>query len=57
MIIYIKVCCIHELCTPRENIAFTAQPKFNPNPKFLGTAEAYFVCLPHRPIFSDIFDL
>ena len=30
--------------------------KFNPNPKFLGTAEAYF-CLPHRPNFSDIFDL
>ena len=30
--------------------------KFNPNPKFLSTAEAYF-CLPHRPNFSDIFDL
>ena len=30
--------------------------KFNPNPKFLGTAEAYFVC--HiGPIFQIIFDL
>ena len=30
--------------TPREEIAFTAQPKFNPNPKFLGMTKAYFVC-------------
>ena len=30
--------------------------KLNPNPKFLGMAEAYF-CLPHRPNFSDFFDL
>jgi hypothetical protein len=30
--------------------------KSNPNPKFLGTAEAYFVC--HiGPNFSDFFDL
>ena len=36
--------CIHGLRTPREETAFTARPKFNPNPKFLGTAEAYFVC-------------
>ena len=34
----------HGLRTPREEIAFTARPKFNPNPKFLGTAKAYFVC-------------
>ena len=29
---------------PVEEIAFTVRPKINPNPKFLGTAEAYFVC-------------
>ena len=36
----------HGLRTPREEIGFTALHgrKFNPNPKFLGTAEAYFVC-------------
>ena len=28
--------------------------KSNPNPKFLGTAEAYFVC---RPKISDFFHL
>ena len=34
------------LQTLREEIAFTSLHgrKFNPNPKFLGTAEAYFVC-------------
>ena len=32
------------LRTPNEEIAFTARPKFTPTPKFLGTAEAYFVC-------------
>ena len=31
--------------------------KFTPTPKFLGMAEAYFVRLPHWPIFSGIFDL
>ena len=33
--------------------------KSTPTPKFLGTAEAYFVCHigPHRPTFSDFFDL
>ena len=36
----------HGLRTPREKIAFTALhgQKFNPNPKFLGMAAAYFVC-------------
>ena len=35
----------HGLRTPREEIAFTLHGrKFNPSPKFLGTAEAYFVC-------------
>ena len=31
--------------------------KSTPTPKFLGMAEAYFVRLPHWPIFSGIFDL
>ena len=34
----------HGLWTPRAEIASTARPKLNPNPNFLGTAEAYFVC-------------
>ena len=36
----------HGLRTPGENIAFTALHgrKFTPTPKFLGTAEACFVC-------------
>ena len=39
-----KIAPVHRLRTPREEIAFTAGRKFNPNPKFLGMAEAYFVC-------------
>ena len=35
---------VHGLRTLREEIVFTAQPKIHPTPKFLGTAEAYFVC-------------
>ena len=36
----------HGLQTPGEEIAFIARLKIksNPNPKFIGTAEAYFVC-------------
>ena len=36
----------HGLQTPSEEIAFTVMygQKSNPNPKVLGTAEAYFVC-------------
>ena len=34
----------HRLRTPGEEIAFTARPKIKSNPKFLGTAEAYFFC-------------
>ena len=46
----------HGLRTPGEEIAFTARPKFTPTPKFLGTAEAYFVC--HiGPSFQNFFDL
>ena len=35
---------VHGVRTLREEIAFTAQPKFTPTPKFSGTAEAYCVC-------------
>ena len=34
----------HGLRTPREEMAYTARPNFNPNPKFLGMAAAHFVC-------------
>ena len=34
----------HRLWTPREEIAYTARQKLNPNPKSSGTNEAYFVC-------------
>ena len=35
----------HGLPTTVEEISFTAWPKINsPNPKYFGTAEAYFVC-------------
>ena len=33
----------HGLLTPRDEIAFTARQKFTLTPKFLGTAETYFV--------------
>ena len=29
---------------PEWKLSSLYGPKFNPNPKFLGTAEAYFVC-------------
>ena len=34
----------HRLWTPREEIAYTARQKLNPNPKSSGTNEAYFGC-------------
>ena len=34
----------HGLRTPSEEIALTVRQKSNPNPKFSGTAEAFFVC-------------
>ena len=40
--IYIHITFMHGLRTPREEIAFTAQPKIQS--QFLGVVEAYFVC-------------
>ena len=40
--------------TPREEIAFTARPKFQSQIfRYVGS----IFCLPHRPNFSDILDL
>ena len=45
---------LHGLRTPREEIAFTARPKFHS--QIFRYCRSIF-CLPHRPNFSDIFDL
>ena len=47
---------LHGLQTPGEEIAFTARPKINsqfPNFRY----DRSILCLPHRPKFSDFFDL
>ena len=44
----------HGLRTPREEIAFTARPKIQS--QIFRYGQSIF-CLPHRPNFSDIFDL
>ena len=46
----------HGLRTPREKIAFTAQPKIQSQSQIFRYGRSIF-CLPHRPNFSDIFDL
>ena len=46
----------HRLRTPREEIAFTARPKIQSQPQIFRYGRSIF-CLPHRPNFSDIFDL
>ena len=40
----------------REEIAFTAQPKIYSHSQIFRCGGSIF-CLPHRPNFSDIFDL
>ena len=47
---------IHGLRTPREEIAFTARPKIHSHSQIFRYGRSIF-CLPHRPNFSDIFDL
>jgi hypothetical protein len=47
---------IHGLRTPREEKAFTARPKIQSQSQIFRYGRSIF-CLPHRPIFSDIFDL
>ena len=46
----------HGLRTPREEIAFTARPKIQSQSQIFRYGQSRF-CLPHRPTFSDIFDL
>ena len=48
--------CNHGLRTPREEIAFTARPKIQSQSQIFRYGRSIF-CLPHRPNFSDIFDL
>ena len=47
---------MHGLRTPREEIAFTARPKIQSQSQIFRYGGSIF-CLPHRPNFSDIFDL
>ena len=46
----------HGLWTPREEIAFTARPRIQSQSQIFRYGRSIF-CLPHRPNFSDIFDL
>ena len=46
----------HGLRTPREKIAFTARPKIHSHSQIVWYGGSIF-CLPHRPNFSDIYDL
>ena len=45
----------HGLRMPREEMAFTAQPKIHSHSQIFRYGGSIF-CLPHRPNFSDIFD-
>ena len=47
---------LHGLRTPREEIAFTARPKIQSQSQISRYGGSIF-CLPHRPNFSDVFDL
>ena len=47
---------IHGLRTPGEEIALTARPKIKTQSQIYRYGRSIF-CLPHWPIFSDIFDL
>ena len=46
----------HGLRTPREDISFTVRPKIQTQSQIFRYEGSIF-CLPHRPKFSDIFDL
>ena len=46
----------HGLRTPGDEIAFTARPKINSHSQIFRYSRSIF-CLPHRPKFSDFFDL
>ena len=47
----------HGLRTPREEIAFTARPKIHSHSQIFRYDVGSIFCPPHRPKFSDIFDL
>ena len=47
---------VHGLRTPRQKIAFTARPKSHSHSQIFRYGQRIF-CLPHRPNYSDIFDL
>ena len=47
---------VHGLRTLREEIVFTAQPKIHSHSQMFRYGRSIF-CQPHRPNFSDIFDL
>ena len=47
---------MHRLRTPREEIAFTERPKIHSHSQIFRYGRSIF-CLPHRPKFSDFFDL
>ena len=46
----------HGLRTPGEEITFTARPKIHSHSQIFRYGRSIF-CLPHRPKFSDFFDL
>ena len=46
----------HGLRTPREEIVFSARPKIHSHSQIFRYGRSIF-CLPHRPNFSDNFDL
>ena len=48
--------CNHRLRTVREEIAFTSRPKIHSHYQIFRYSRSIF-CLPHRPNFSDNFDL
>ena len=47
---------LHGLRTPGEEITFTARPKIHFHSQIFRNGRSIF-CLPHRPKFSDFFDL
>ena len=47
---------MHGQRTPREKIVFTARPKIQSQSQIFRYGQSIF-CLPHKPKFSDLFDL
>ena len=54
--IFVLYTYLHGLRTPREEKVFTARPKIQSQSQIFRYGRSIF-CLPHRPNFSDIFDL